>query len=236
MVAISICRLLVLEIEVAQFADIETCHSKSQQLHWNEASYCRRDAKMRWRVGRPSVTDGGLLNLDDCCRYDNTSTDVGIWHAGWDRQRCCISLDLTGSAGSTVYASGYNESPVAVEVKARKSSDAPRCTVWLFAGANPPAEALPASAVLRLVHLDLDGTDQNPRGLSSSWKTIVTVPAYTAFSVLIGYLSEVEGGSDACSQESSGAHLHMDAPVSAAKNSALRNRQSVTSTTWVYIF
>ncbi len=191
---------------------------------------------MRWRVGRPSVADGGNLNLADCCRYDQSSPDIGIWHAGWSRQRCCSSLDLTGYTNAPIYASGYNENPVAVEVKARKSSDNSRCVVWLFAGSNPPATVSASSSVLRLVHLDLDGSGKNPRNLDDSWRTIVTVPAYTAFSVLIGYLSAVSGGSDVCGLESSGPHLHMDAPESAAKNNSLRHGQSVSSTTWVYVF
>lgn len=93
---------------------------------------------MRWRVGRPSVVDGGRLNLEDCCRYDQSSADFGIWHAGWNRQRCCISLDLAGFTGAPVFASGYNESPVAVEIKARKATEDGRCIVWLYSGSNPP--------------------------------------------------------------------------------------------------
>ena len=192
---------------------------------------------MQWRVGRPSTVDGGLLNTEDCCRYDTAGDEFGIWHAGWGATRCCISIDLTGSKGSTVFASGYNESAAAVEVRARKSSGSnANCTVWLYAGSDPPADPGATDDVLRLVYLDLSVSGPNPQNLSSAWKKIVTVPGFTAFSVLIGYLSAVSGGTDECGQSSTGPHLHMDAPESASKNESLKDGQAVTSTTWVYVF
>jgi len=189
---------------------------------------------MRWRVGRSSTVSGGDINPnDDCCGWQSGSGHVEVWHAAWSRQRCCMGLDITGSARATVYAAGYNESPSAVKVWARKGS---RCEVHLFAGATPPSSPNASSAILRLVHLDLDASGQNPRSLTGTWKTLVTVPAYTAFAVLVGYLSTVSGGSDVCGYATTGPHLHMDAPTSATKNTSLRDGQSLSTTTWAYIF
>lgn len=106
----------------------------------------------------------------------------------------------------------------------------------MFAGATPPSSPNASSSILRLVHLDLDASGQNPRNLTGTWKTLVTVPAYTAIAILVGYLSTVSGGSDVCGYATTGPHLHMDAPTNATKNSSLRNGQSLSTTTWAYIF
>lgn len=189
---------------------------------------------MRWRVGRSSSVSGGDIDPNDqCCGWLSGSGHNGVWHAAWSRQRCCMGLDITGSAGATVYAAGSNESPSAVKVWARRAS---RCEVHVFAGATPPSSPNASSAVLRLVHLDLDGSGRNPRNLTGAWKTIVSVPAYTAFAILVGYLSAVSGGSDVCGYTTTGPHLHMDAPTSATRNTSLRDGQSLSPTSWAYIF
>ncbi|MXY87148.1 MAG: hypothetical protein F4088_00700 [Chloroflexi bacterium] len=64
----------------------------------------------------------------------------------------------------------------------------------------------------------------------------MTVPAYTAFAILVGYLSVVSDGSDVCGYATTGAHLHMNAQTTATKNSSLRDGQSQSTTTWACIF
>jgi hypothetical protein len=84
------------------------------------------------------------------------------------------------------------------------------------------------------VHIDFSAA--NPRSVGSSWKLLQRIDPYNGFAIYLSVTAEVSGGSDVCGNESTGAHLHMDAPESESdsRNLSLVSNQSVSTTTNVF--
>lgn len=133
--------------------------------------------------------------------------------------------------GRPVYVAGYNPSPIAAYVWARQAQ---RCIAYLTTTSDnsPPSFSGDVTdPLVRLVHIDFNAA--NPRSLGSSWKLLQRVDPYNGFAIYLSVTSAVAGGTDQCGNESTGPHLHMDAPESesGSRNLTLTSGQSVSTAT-----